>query len=384
MDLERALPTDADGLDAVGPEELADVFAPSPLLRHLGRSAWLTVGVLIVAVAVVWLLAKMSQIVLPVLAGLIIATVAEPIVTWLQRRRVPRAAGAVLVLLALILVAILIAVLVIGGVAAQSDEIAAEASAAADNAAGWLEDVGVDAGGADSAQADVESSVPQIVSTLTRGIAAGIGGLASLAFFVCFTAFSVFFLLKDGPLLRGWVDRHLGIPLPLAHSVTGDVVSSVRRYFTGVTIVAVFNGVVVGLGALLLDVPLAGTIAVVTLVTAYVPFIGAFVSGAFAVVLTLGANGTRDAVIMLVIVLLANGLLQNVVSPIAFGATLALNPLLILFVTIGGGALFGMAGLVLGAPLTAAGFRIAADVARIRARIPKPDEDTAGAVPAPS
>jgi len=384
MDLERALPTDADGLDAVGPEELADVFAPSPLLRHLGRSAWLTVGVLIVAVAVVWLLAKMSQIVLPVLAGLIIATVAEPIVTWLQRRRVPRAAGAVLVLLALILVAILIAVLVIGGVAAQSDEIAAEASAAADNAAGWLEDVGVDAGGADSAQADVESSVPQIVSTLTRGIAAGIGGLASLAFFVCFTAFSVFFLLKDGPLLRGWVDRHLGIPLPLAHSVTEDVVSSVRRYFTGVTIVAVFNGVVVGLGALLLDVPLAGTIAVVTLVTAYVPFIGAFVSGAFAVVLTLGANGTRDAVIMLVIVLLANGLLQNVVSPIAFGATLALNPLLILFVTIGGGALFGMAGLVLGAPLTAAGFRIAADVARIRARIPKPDEDTAGAVPAPS
>lgn len=384
MDLERALPTDADGLDAVGPEELADVFAPSPLLRHLGRSAWLTVGVLIVAVAVVWLLAKMSQIVLPVLAGLIIATVAEPIVTWLQRRRVPRAAGAVLVLLALILVAILIAVLVIGGVAAQSDEIAAEASAAADNAAGWLEDVGVDAGGADSAQADVESSVPQIVSTLTRGIAAGIGGLASLAFFVCFTAFSVFFLLKDGPLLRGWVDRHLGIPLPLAHSVTGDVVSSVRRYFTGVTIVAVFNGVVVGLGALLLDVPLAGTIAVVTLVTAYVPFIGAFVSGAFAVVLTLGANGTRDALIMLVIVLLANGLLQNVVSPIAFGATLALNPLLILFVTIGGGALFGMAGLVLGAPLTAAGFRIAADVARIRARIPKPDEDTAGAVPAPS
>ena len=384
MDLERALPTDADGLDAVGPEELADVFAPSPLLRHLGRSAWLTVGVLIVAVAVVWLLAKMSQIVLPVLAGLIIATVAEPIVTWLQRRRVPRAAGAVLVLLALILVAILIAVLVIGGVAAQSDEIAAEASAAADNAAGWLEDVGVDAGGADSAQADVESSVPQIVSTLTRGIAAGIGGLASLAFFVCFTAFSVFFLLKDGPLLRGWVDRHLGIPLPLAHSVTEDVVSSVRRYFTGVTIVAVFNGVVVGLGALLLDVPLAGTIAVVTLVTAYVPFIGAFASGAFAVVLTLGANGTRDAVIMLVIVLLANGLLQNVVSPIAFGATLALNPLLILFVTIGGGALFGMAGLVLGAPLTAAGFRIAADVARIRARIPKPDEDTAGAVPAPS
>ena len=66
-----------------------------------------------------------------------------------------------------------------------------------------------------------------------------------------------------------------------------------RRYFLGVTIVAAFNAVVVGLGALLLDVPLAGTIAVVTFVTAYVPFIGAFVSGAFAVILALSAQGTR-------------------------------------------------------------------------------------------
>ena len=88
------------------------------------------------------------------------------------------------------------------------------------------------------------------------------------------------------------------------------------------TIVAAFNAVVVGLGALVLGVPLAGTIAVVTFVTAYVPFIGAFVSGAFAVVLALGSQGTHRALIMLVIVILANGLLQNIVQPIAFGATL--------------------------------------------------------------
>jgi predicted PurR-regulated permease PerM len=131
-----------------------------------------------------------------------------------------------------------------------------------------------------------------------------------------------------------------------------------------------------------LDVPLAGTIAVVTLVTAYVPFIGAVVSGAFAVVLTLGANGTSDALIMLVIVLLANGLLQNVVQPIAFGATLDINPLLVLFVTIGGGALFGTAGLILAAPLTSAVIHISADVARIRAAGPR-DRDAADVAPRP-
>ena len=54
---------------------------------------------------------------------------------------------------------------------------------------------------------------------------------------------------------------------------------------------------------------------------------------------------------MLVIVILANGLLQNIVQPIAFGATLDLNPLVVLIATIGFGSLFGMIGLILGAPL---------------------------------
>jgi len=61
------------------------------------------------------------------------------------------------------------------------------------------------------------------------------------------------------------------------------VITSLRGYFRGVTIVAAFNGVVVGLAALLLDVPLAGTIAVVTFVTAYIPYIGAVVAGGVVV-----------------------------------------------------------------------------------------------------
>ena len=70
---------------------------------------------------------------------------------------------------------------------------------------------------------------------------------------------------------------------------------------------------------------------------------------------------------MLIVVILANGLLQNIVQPIAFGATLDLNPLLILVVTISAGSLFGMVGLILAAPLTSAAVHIARDVARARA-----------------
>ena len=69
---------------------------------------------------------------------------------------------------------------------------------------------------------------------------------------------------------------------------------------------------------------------------------------------------------MAVIVLLANGILQQMIQPIAFGAALGIHPLAVLIVTIAGGALFGMIGLVLAAPLTSAATHIAADLARAR------------------
>ena len=90
-------------------------------------------------------------------------------------------------------------------------------------------------------------------------------------------------------------------------------------------------------------------------------------SGALAVLLALAEGGTDTALIMLVIVLLANGLLQNIVQPIAFGATLDLNPLVVLIATIGFGSIFGMVGLVLGAPLTSAAVHISRDLAAAKA-----------------
>jgi predicted PurR-regulated permease PerM len=98
---------------------------------------------------------------------------------------------------------------------------------------------------------------------------------------------------------------------------------------------------------------------VVTFVTAYVPYIGAVVAGAFAVLLALGGQGTSVAVAMLIIVILANGLLQNIVQPFAMGSALHLNPLVVLVVTIGAGCLFGMLGLVLAAPLVSAAVQVA-------------------------
>ena len=288
---------------AIDPRELARMFSAPRWLHDLGVFAWLLVGIGLVLFGVTWLLGATETIVLPVVTGTIVAAVTGPVVSGLARHGVPRAAGAALVLLGLLALWIVVFLLVLHGIVGQGDQIKTLASEAADKVAGWADDAGADGGSSAAKQA--KSDVPAIGETLLKGVAGGIAGLTSVAFYLSFTLFSTFFLLKDGHTIRRFVDSHLGIPRQVARVITGNVLLSLRRYFLGVTIVAAFNAVVVVIGAWLLGVPLAATIAVVTFVTAYVPFIGAFVSGAFAVMLALASEGTGTAVAMLVIVLLA-------------------------------------------------------------------------------
>jgi predicted PurR-regulated permease PerM len=215
------------------------------------------------------------------------------------------------------------------------------------------------------------------VPALLEGLGEGIRSLSSLAVFLSFTALALFFLLKDGPLIRRWMEGHMRVPRPVANGIAERVLQSLRGYFLGVTFVAAFNAVVVAAGALLLGVPLAGTIAVITFLAAYVPYLGAWTAGAFAVLIALGGAGTDAAIGMIVVQLLANGALQQMVQPIAYGAALGIHPLAVLLVTIAGGSLFGAIGLILAAPLTAAATRIAADLAQSRPPPAAPESEPA-------
>jgi putative heme transporter len=368
-----AEPIPSDELSA-----LSSTFAAPRWLRDLGRTSWLLVGLLLVVVGLVWLLGMTYTITAPVIGAAIVAAVTSPLVARLTRH-MPRALATVLVLLAIMAVTVAIILLVIGGITSQHDAIAAHSSEGVDKLQSWAESLGVSQSGASSAGSQLKQDVPAMISALTKGVISGIKGLTSLVFTLSLALLSVFFLLKDGPSMRRWVDHHLGVPPTVAQTITGGVLRSLRGYFLGVTIVATFNGVVVGVGALILGVPLAGTIAVVTLVLAYIPFIGAFVAGAFAVIIALGASGTTTALIMLVIVILANGLLQNIVQPFAMGSALDLHPLVVLVATIASGCIFGTIGLILAAPLLSAAVHIMRDLGRAQTQTTAESESSSAA-----
>jgi predicted PurR-regulated permease PerM len=364
-----------DEVNEIEPGELSGIFAAPGWLRDLGFSAWLLVGVAAALAGAVWFLSLTETIVMPVLTAGIIASVASPVVDWLNRHRVPRGAGAALVLLGIIAIGIGVGLIVLTGIASQADSLTARLHDGVDQIESWARDLGVSSETAKHANEHSGATISSGFKALTEGLEVGIERLASLAVFLSFTVLSLFFLLKDGPTIGGFVERHLGVPVPLARTILTRVSGSLRGYFVGVTVVALWSAAIVGVGSLLLGVTLAGTIAVVTFLGGYVPYLGAWTAGAFAVLIALGDQGPETALALAVMVLLANGIFQQLVQPVAYGAALGLHPLAVLIVTIAGGCLFGTVGLVLAAPLLSAAVKISTDVAAARARTEREAEE---------
>jgi predicted PurR-regulated permease PerM len=333
--------------------------------RRWGLGSWLVVGLVLVLIGAVWLLEKTASIVDPLIAGFVIGAVGGVFVDRLERRGWPRAVGAAVLIVALIALALLTVGLVLAGITSQSSHISAELSQALDKLREEAQDLGINS--ASRAANEIKTAVPAVGRTLLSGVAHGISGLASVLVFLGFTGFASFFLLKDGPALGRWIERHMGLEPPQARIVLSNVIQALRRYFLGLTIIAGLSTAGVVLGAWIVGVPLLGSVAVVTFVASYVPIIGAWTAGIFVFALALAHQGTTSAVIMAVVVFLANGPLQQVVQPIVYGATLRMNPLVVFSLTIAAGTLFGIVGMVLAAPLVSAAVQINRDLSELKA-----------------
>ena len=375
---------DEDPVVEIDPSQLSGMFNVPEWLRNIGLMAWLLVGIALLISAMVWLGALTQVITIPVIVAGIIAVVASPLVSLFARHHVPRALGAVLVMAAIVGVGAGIGALIVLGIDGQATSIADHLDGAKDEISKGLQDLGLDSGKADEAKQDLSNGAKDGVSALLTGVVATVGKLSSLAFFLAMTIISLFFLLKDGPQIRRWTEGHLGVPDGVARIITQRSIGSMRGYFLGVTLVAVFSAVVVGVGAAIIGIPLIPTIVAVTFIAGYIPYIGAWTAAIFTVLLALGSDGVAAAGAMAFVQLLANGPLQQVVQPFAMGAALGIHPLAVLIVTIAGGALFGTVGLIVAAPVVAAVVKISADLAKARAELESEQDAGAEQDPGPA
>ncbi|MFC7246621.1 AI-2E family transporter [Catellatospora aurea] len=330
-------------------------------LRTVGSKAWAIVGIALAAAVLVFLIILLKPLVIALVGALIVSLALSPAVEALARRGLRRGLCAMLGILFLIALGVGVFFLVVTGLASQWAELSTALGKAVQDLHGLLTKLGVAGSNAESAR----DSLSDHGSTLLSGILPALGNVAGTTASVFIGTFvflfTTFFMLKDGPAMARAAEPFI----PLGRPWMDQVGRIIRGYVVGLTLLGAFNAAVVGLGALLLGVPLIATLVIITLLGNYVPYLGAWVAGAYAVLIALASGGVQTALLMTLVVFLANGTLQTMLQPFAYGAALRMRPLTILLATVVGGLVAGILGVMLAAP-TAAIIQHTAELLRSR------------------
>lgn len=341
------------------PSPMSDLGLPY-WVRRAGALSWLLIGVLIAVAAGAALISLTSSFTTPIVIAACMAIVFSPVVSWLVDRGVDSAVAAIAVLTGLVGTSAVVVYLATVAIVDQSDELSASLSDAVDQIKSWLADTPIDPDLVQRVSDSVSSSGPRLAGGIAGDLVSVVDSATGVFSGTVFALIVLYYLLKQGPAETVARPAAGDERDSLRHRIAGDVVRDVRGYFRGQTALALMNGVVIGLAAVVLGVPAAMAIALVNFVGAYVPYLGGFVGGALAVLMALGGGGLGAAVAMLAVALFVNLVLENLLQPVLIGGSLDIGPLTILLVTTLGGMAAGMVGLVLAAPAWA----IAGDVVR--------------------
>ncbi len=328
-----------------------DAPAVPPWLDRGAALGWRALVLVAVAVVVVLALSKLLLVVVPVLVALFLASVLCVPAAQLKRRGVPDGLAALGVVAGLIGVAVAAVALVGVPVAAEADELG---PALQDS----LRKVAESPAG--SALGGSPDELAQGIQDAAGGALAGGGAVRGLSAaasviggLVLMVVVLFFFLKEGGRLWRGALKRTHKAQRASLERFGDRGWQALRSYFLSVTTVAVIDAVLIGLGLLLLGVPLVLSLAVLTFFAAYLPVIGAFAAGVVAVLVAFVTGGTTDAALVAVLVVLVQQLEGNVLYPIIMRRRAALHPLTTILAVAVGGTLAGVLGAFLAVPIAA-------------------------------
>jgi predicted PurR-regulated permease PerM len=305
-----------------------------------------------------WLLVgQLWSIVLPVVLGIILATVLWPPTAWLRARDVPPALAATVVLLAGMIILIALVSLIITSVSGSFTAISQSALQGIQAIQDWLAGppLNLQQTQLDAALEQVTAQVQRSVSTITSSVLTGVGNVASGVVTALLTLLLAFYFVKDGPNFLPWLRKVAG------DGAGGHIAEVLRRvwlmlggFIRTQAIVSLADAVLIGIGLVVLGVPLALPLAMLTFIAGFIPIVGAVVAGAVGVLVALVSNGFTTALIVLAIIVAVQQLEGNVLQPILQSRSLGLHAVVVLLAVTAGSTLYGIAGAFLAVPVVAA------------------------------
>lgn len=361
----------------------ADATQVHPVVERLAAYSWRILVIVAVGVAVLWLIGELWVVFLPLVLAAFLSRVLIGPVMWLRGHgwRPALAAAAVLVGFLIILSGI------IGGVGVaighQSDRLGPTVSKSIDDIEDWLV---TDAPG-DLTRTEVADARKDAGKAIENWLRTSGGALVSgvvVAFEVLVGLFLgliiTFFALKDGDRLVAWIASWLPAERRDHAGRLGQRAwVTLGGYLRGSAILGILEGIIIGTTVALVGGQLAVAVAVITFLSAFIPFAGAIIAGAVAVLVTLSTAGIGGATIVLVVAIIVQQFDSDLLAPLVFGRSLDLHPVVVLLAITGGGAMFGLAGAFLAVPVTAIIINVIAEHRRSTSASVS-DDDAGGSV----
>ncbi|MGB3256530.1 MAG: AI-2E family transporter [Ornithinimicrobium sp.] len=325
-------------------------------LTMLARWSGRLILVGVAGVLVLWGLSTLWAGLLPVILALILAALLMPLKTWLLGRGLGHTLSALVTLVTLLAVVLGILTYIAPDVARQLGGIGSAAQSGLNQVQDWVQRGPLD-WGSDEVDNAVERGTTWLRTRsgdIASGAFSGVSAAGSLLVNLVLVLALTFFFLKDGhrflPWSRSVVGRGAGAHLTEVLARNWTVLGGFIRTQALVSFIDAFF---IGLGLLILGVPLALALTVITFFAGFIPIVGAITAGALAVLVALVSNGLQAALIVVAIIVAVQQLEGNVLSPMLQGKTMSVHPGLILVAVTIGGTLFGIVGVFLAVPLTA-------------------------------
>lgn len=339
---------------------------------------------LLLVAAAIWLLGylvgQLWTIALPVLLAIVLATVLWPPAAWLRRHRFRPALASATVLLAGLVVLAALITLVVSAVSGSLTQIAQSVTTGVQRIRDWVTGPPFNLGESqlNALIQEITSRIQESVSTIATSVLAGVGSIASGIVTAVLTVILTFLFVKDGPRFLPWVRAVAGEGAG-GHiaEVLSRIWATVGSFIRQQAVVSLVDAVLIGTGLVVVGIPLALPLAVLTFLGGFIPIIGAFVAGAVAVLVALVNNGLTAALIVLLIVVVVQQVEGNVLQPVLQSRGLGLHAAVVLLAIAAGSTLYGIAGAFLAVPVTAAVAVVLRYLSeRIDARVAPPERAT--------
>lgn len=332
---------------------------PDPIPRWLRISSELAWRSLLVAAAIAvlaLLVSRLRVVFLPVILALLVSTLLVPPVTWLQRRGIPRAIGALVAVGVALLVLAAVVTVVAPQVKQQIDDADISVSSGVDEVAIWLTDgpFGLERAQVREYRQRFERELEGRSGSLATGALGGALLVVEVIAGLVLAVVLIFFFVKDGRRMWAWFVTRFPERLRAdVHAVGLLGWGALSGYLRGTTLVALVDAIGIGIALVLLDVPLALPLALLTFAAGYFPIVGALFAGFAASMVALAANGITNALLVVAATLLVQQVEGNLLQPLIVGRAVRLHPAAIIVAVATGGVLWGVAGAFIAVPTAA-------------------------------